>query len=43
MNLINGKIQWAPKVPPNKIERLYRSGAQGLIDEGLLDEVGWAL
>jgi len=35
--------KWAPKVPKAKIERLYRSDANGFLDEELVDEVGWAL
>lgn len=37
------KIVWAPKVPQAKIQRLYTSDAQGMIDEELIDTVGWAL
>ncbi len=34
---------WASKVPKAKIQRLYMTDAQGIIDEELIDEVGWAL
>jgi hypothetical protein len=37
------KIVWAPKVNRAKIQHLYASDAQGMIDEELLAEVGWAL
>jgi ribosomal protein S18 acetylase RimI-like enzyme len=38
----NGRaeIEWAPRVPKNKIRRLYMSDARGLLDEDLLEEVG---
>jgi hypothetical protein len=39
----NVKISWAPKVSQAKIQRLYTSDAQGLLDEELTAEVGWAL
>jgi hypothetical protein len=35
--------EWAPRVKPFLIRRLYESDAQGKLDEVLLDEVGWAL
>jgi len=35
-----GEIEWAPRVPKNKIRRLYMSDARGLLDENLLEEVG---
>ncbi len=34
---------WAPRVKQRLIERLYESDAQGLLDEDLLNEVGWTL
>lgn len=34
---------WAPRVKPRLIRRLYENDAQGLCDEDLLNEVGWAL
>lgn len=34
---------WSPKVSQSKIKRLYISDAQGIIDEELLNEVGWEL
>ena len=37
------RIQWAPKVPPFKIRRLYENDAQGILDQTLIDEVGYAL
>ena len=39
----DGKIRWASKVPQWKIRRLYETDAQGIIDDTLIDEVGWAL
>ena len=37
------RIRWSPRVPPHKIRRLYESDAQGMLDEELLDEVGWSI
>lgn len=37
------KIRWAPRVRPDKIRRLYRNDADGILDEDLLDEVGYGL
>ena len=34
---------WSPRVKQRLVRRLYESDAQGLIDEELLDEVGWGL
>jgi ribosomal protein L37AE/L43A len=34
---------WAPRLPPGKIKRLYELDARGIYDEEFLDEVGWAL
>ena len=36
-------VQWAPRVRQDKIRRLYTLDAQGLLDEELLDEVGYGL
>jgi hypothetical protein len=36
-------IHWAPRVPKQKIRRLYESEARGLLDEALLDDVGLML
>ena len=36
-------IQWAPRVRQEDIRRLYETDAQGIYDEELIDEVGWAL
>ena len=36
-------IQWAPRVPQEWIQRLYTLDAQGIRDEELIEEVGWAL
>ncbi len=35
--------QWAPRIKQDLIRRLYESDACGMLDEDLLDEVGWAL
>lgn len=37
------KVRWAPKVRQEKIWRLYQNDARGLVDDELIDEVGWAL
>jgi hypothetical protein len=37
------KPQWAPKVPQAIIRRLYATDAQGIVDDELIDKVGWAL
>jgi hypothetical protein len=34
---------WAPKVPRNKILRLYTADSHGIVDEELITEVGWGL
>jgi hypothetical protein len=39
----NGIPSWAPKVSRAKIQRLYFSDAHGIVDEDLIDEVGWGL
>jgi hypothetical protein len=35
------KIRWAKRVKPQKIRRLYQSDAQGMLDQDLLDDVGY--
>jgi hypothetical protein len=35
--------QWAPRVPQHKIRQLYELDAQGIYDEELIQEVGYAL
>lgn len=35
--------QWAPRVKKEKIRRLYELDALGILDDELLDEVGWGL
>ncbi len=37
------RYRWAPKVSRQSLRRLYALDAQGLPDEGLLDEIGYAL
>src|SRR6266498_1514046 len=34
---------WAPRLNQRLIQRLYEDDSQGLLDEDLLAEVGWAL
>lgn len=36
-------IRWAPRVPQEMIRRLYELDAQGILDDELLNEVGWRL
>jgi hypothetical protein len=36
-------IRWSRRVLPAKIRRLYESDAQGLLDEELLDDVGYGM
>jgi hypothetical protein len=36
-------VRWAPRVQPGKIRRLYAHDAQGVLDEELIDDVGFAL
>lgn len=43
MDRKDGKIRWAPKVPQQKIRRLYQTEAKGIIDDELIDDVGWVL
>ena len=37
------RIRWAPPLPSGKLVRLYESNAIGLIDDEVLDDVGWRL
>lgn len=37
------QVRWAPRVRPEKIRRLYEQDAQGLLDDELVDDVGFAL
>lgn len=34
------KFSWIPALPPDKLRRLYRSSACGMMDQDLLDDVG---
>ena len=36
-------VRWAPRVSPAKIRRLYETDARGIIDEELIEEVGFGL
>jgi hypothetical protein len=38
-----GEVQWSPRVPKWKLQRLYQSDAQGLLDADLLEDVGITL
>ncbi len=35
--------RWAPRVRPEKLRRLYRDEARGILDESLLDDIGTTL
>ncbi len=37
------QIQWAPKVRRDLIRRLYQNDAHGLVDDDLINAVGFAL
>jgi endogenous inhibitor of DNA gyrase (YacG/DUF329 family) len=37
------EIRWSPRVPKWKIRRLYEMDAQGILDEELLDDLGFTL
>jgi len=39
----NRKPTWAKKVPPGKIERLYKLDAMGIFDDELVNDVGFSL
>lgn len=41
--LPDGRPRWARKVPRSQIRRLYEADASGILDEELIDKVGWAL
>jgi ribosomal protein S27AE len=36
------EVRWAPRVNPNKIRRLYETDARGIVDDELIEEVGFA-
>jgi len=36
-------VRWAPKLRPEKLQRLYETDARGIVDEELIDEVGYTL
>ena len=36
-------VRWASRVNPSRIRRLYETDARGIVDEELIDEVGYAL
>jgi hypothetical protein len=37
------EIKWARRVQPDKIRRLYALDAKGIVDEELIDEIGYAM
>jgi ribosomal protein L37AE/L43A len=37
------RIRWAPMLPAAKLVRLYEANAAGLLDDEVLDDVGWRL
>jgi hypothetical protein len=37
------EVRWAPRVDPQKIRRLYETDARGIVDDELVEEVGFAL
>src|SRR5579871_1501616 len=37
------RIRWAPKLRTDRLVRLYQDNARGLLDAGLVDDVGWRL
>jgi hypothetical protein len=43
MREVDGRIVWSPRVPREKIRRLYEGEAAGLLDEDLLNDVVWAI
>jgi predicted RNA-binding Zn-ribbon protein involved in translation (DUF1610 family) len=43
MNDPEAEIKWAGRVPQRTIKCLYETDANGIYDEELIDEVGWAL
>ncbi len=36
-------VRWAPRLRPERLRRLYTADARGLVDEDLIDDVGFAL
>jgi hypothetical protein len=37
------KLRWAPKLRPEKLRRLYETDARGIVDDELIDDVGYTL
>ena len=37
------RFRWAPRVSRRKIWRLYESGAPGMLDQDLLDDIGYGI
>lgn len=36
-------LSWTPRVSREKIKRLYISDSRGMLDEDLLDEIGYTI
>ena len=43
MSARQAKVRWSRRVEPQKIRRLYESEAQGMLDEALLNNVGYGI
>jgi hypothetical protein len=43
MREVDGRIVWSPRVPREKIRRLYEGEAAGRLDFALLDDVAWSI
>lgn len=39
----SSKIHWSRRVPRHKVRRLYESDARGMLDEDLLEDVGFRI
>ena len=37
------KIRWAPPLPASRLVRLYEANASGLLDDEVVDDVGWRI
>ena len=38
---IDALPRWAPRVPQDKVRRLYETDARGIYDDELIDDVGY--
>jgi hypothetical protein len=43
MDVVASEVRWAPRVNPSLVRRLYETDARGIVDDELIDEVGFAL